>query len=85
MSTKQLTARQAEVLAWINKFKAEKGYSPTRKEIAEGMGFKSANAAEDHLQALAAKGALRITPGIARGIVIDPSLAQPKQKARVTS
>src|SRR5690606_12626893 len=44
------------------------GFPPTRAEIANELGFKSANAAEEHLQALARKGAIEISPGTSRGI-----------------
>lgn len=83
MTDKTLTPRQAEVLAWIRKFMAEKGYAPTRAEIAGGMAFASRNAAEDHLKALKTKGAIRMTTGVARSIVLEPEVV-PKGK-RVTS
>jgi len=66
-----LTGRQGEVLDYVRDFIAANGFPPTRSEIARGMGFRSANAAEEHLQALARKGAIRISRGIARGIVIN--------------
>jgi repressor LexA len=47
---------------------AETGYPPTRAEIAKSLGFKSANAAEEHLRALARKGAIEMVPGASRGI-----------------
>ena len=46
------------------------GYPPTRAEIAQELGFKSPNAAEEHLKALARKGAIEMTPGASRGIRI---------------
>ena len=46
----------------------ETGYPPTRAEIAKTLGFKSANAAEEHLRALARKGVIRIMAGVSRGI-----------------
>lgn len=67
---KALTAAQTKVLDWIKAYVREKGYAPTRSEIAEGMGFASGNAAEEHLQALSRKGAIRITPKVARSIVV---------------
>ena len=53
-----LTARQQEILLLIKGFISETGMPPTRAEIAEKLGFRSANAAEDHLKALARKGAI---------------------------
>ena len=50
-----LTTRQAEILAFIRTYQQETGSPPTRAEIASEMGFKSPNAAEDHLRALARK------------------------------
>lgn len=63
-----LTARQQEVLQLIKDHIDETGYPPTRAEIARQLGFKSANAAEEHIKALARKGALEIVPGASRGI-----------------
>ena len=65
---KQLTARQAEVLDLVKSHITETGYPPTRADIARELGFRSANAAEEHLKALARKGALEIVPGTSRGI-----------------
>ncbi|MDE0192236.1 MAG: transcriptional repressor LexA [Gammaproteobacteria bacterium] len=65
---KQLTARQAEVLDLVRSHIADTGYPPTRADIARELGFRSANAAEEHLKALARKGALEIVPGTSRGI-----------------
>ena len=67
---KNLTARQSEVLAYICEYHSESGMPPTRAEIAKALGFKSANAAEDHLKALARKGAIELIPGASRGIKI---------------
>lgn len=63
-----LTARQAEVLDVIKAHLADTGYPPTRKDIAREFGFKSPNAAEEHLRALARKGAIEMIPGTSRGI-----------------
>ena len=63
-----LTPRQAQILELIRRFVADTGYPPTRAEIARELGFRSANAAEDHLKALARKGALELQPGASRGI-----------------
>lgn len=64
----KLTPRQTEVLALIKRNIEETGYPPTRAEIAKELGFKSANAAEEHLRALARKGAIEMVPGASRGI-----------------
>lgn len=63
-----LTPRQAEILELIKRNIADTGMPPTRAEIATRLGFKSANAAEEHLKALAKKGYIEIMPGTSRGI-----------------
>ncbi len=63
-----LTPRQTEILQMIRAFLAERGYPPTRHEIAQALGFRSVNAAVDHLKALARKGAIELLPGASRGI-----------------
>lgn len=63
-----LTSRQEQVLQLIKQYTEETGYPPTRAEIARILGFKSANAAEEHIKALARKGAIEIMPGASRGI-----------------
>ena len=65
---KPLTPLQAEVLELIKVNMSETGMPPTRAEIAQKLGFKSANAAEEHLKALAKKGVIEIMPGTSRGI-----------------
>lgn len=64
----KLTARQEQILGLIREAIENTGFPPTRAEIAQTLGFRSANAAEEHLQALARKGAIEITPGASRGI-----------------
>jgi len=64
----ELTARQQQILELIRSHLEEHGHPPTRAEIARQLGFRSANAAESHLRALARKGALELTPGASRGI-----------------
>ena len=64
----KLTARQSQVLDIIRRYVDETGYPPTRAEIAAELGFRSANAAEEHLRALARKGAIEMVPGASRGI-----------------
>lgn len=66
--TKKLTSRQGQVLKFIQQTISDTGYPPTRSEIAIELGFSSANAAEDHLRALARKGVIKITRGVSRGI-----------------
>ncbi|WP_420554162.1 transcriptional repressor LexA [Neptuniibacter marinus] len=64
----KLTKRQTEVLECIKRHIDETGYPPTRADIARDLGFRSANAAEEHMKALARKGAIEIIPGTSRGI-----------------
>ncbi len=68
----KLTARQEEILQLIRSAIENTGFPPTRAEIAAELGFRSANAAEEHLQALARKGAIVISPGTSRGIRLLP-------------
>ena len=69
----KLTQRQSEVLALIKSHIEETGFPPTRADIARELGFKSANAAEEHLKALARKGAIEMIAGASRGIRIPES------------
>ncbi len=71
---RQLTPRQKEILELIQEFIAEHGMPPTRAEISRQLGFKSANAAEQHLRALQKKGVLELLPGASRGIQLKDSL-----------
>lgn len=64
----KLTVRQQQVLDLVKDHMQETGYPPTRAEIAKELGFRSPNAAEEHLKALARKGAIEIIPGASRGI-----------------
>ena len=64
----ELTDRQNEILRLIKDLTEVSGYPPTRAEIAERMGFRSVNAAEQHLRALERKGAIDIAEGASRGI-----------------
>jgi repressor LexA len=66
----KLTQRQTEVLDCIRHYIETTGYPPTRADIARELGFRSANAAEEHLKALARKGAIEMIPGTSRGIRI---------------
>ena len=69
----KLTARQTQVLDVIKRCIEETGYPPTRAEIARDLNFKSANAAEEHLKALARKGAIEMIPGASRGLRLADS------------
>ena len=71
---RELTPRQKQILEMIQEFIAETGMPPTRAEIARQLGFKSANAAEEHLRALQKKGVLELLPGASRGIQLKDSL-----------
>src|SRR6476659_2187806 len=73
----KLTPRQEQILNLIREAIENTGFPPTRAEIANELGFKSANAAEEHLQALARKGAIEISPGTSRGIRLLGAAAEP--------
>jgi repressor LexA len=73
---KNLTPRQSEVLAFIRRVIEETGMPPTRAEIAEALGFRSTNASEDHLRALARKGVIELVPGASRGIRLKDTLRE---------
>lgn len=73
----KLTARQQQIFELIQKAINNTGAPPTRAEIAKTLGFKSANAAEDHLQALARKGVIELVSGTSRGIRIHTEVKQP--------
>lgn len=64
----KLTERQSEILDFIRETLARRGLPPTRAEIVRAFGFRSPTAAEDHLRALAKKGAIELLPGASRGI-----------------
>ena len=76
MALPKLTARQQEVLELIQTSITATGAPPTRAEIAQALGFKSANAAEEHLKALARKGAIELVSGTSRGIRLRLHAAQ---------
>ncbi|WP_461521704.1 transcriptional repressor LexA [Porticoccus sp.] len=76
MTSPTLTARQQQILDLIRQHIEDSGYPPTRAEIAAELGFKSPNAAEEHLRALARKGVIEMTSGASRGIrLLDESPA----------
>jgi repressor LexA len=71
-----LTSRQSQILRLIQRFISETGMPPTRAEIARELGFRSANAAEDHLRALARKGVIALIPGTSRGIQLKDTIRE---------
>jgi repressor LexA len=78
-----LTERQAEILRLVRELTEVTGYPPTRAEIAEKMGFRSVNAAEQHLRALEKKGALEIASGASRGIRLREGRGAPRSLGRL--
>src|SRR3954466_7667386 len=71
-----LTPRQTEILRLIQRAINETGMPPTRAEIANELGFKSPNAAEEHLRALARKGVIALVPGTSRGIQLKDTIRE---------
>jgi repressor LexA len=65
---RELTPRQSQIMALIRDHIRDTGFPPTRAEIARELGFRSANAAEEHLRALARRGVIELQPGTSRGI-----------------
>lgn len=80
--TVKLTARQQQILELIQSAIARTGAPPTRAEIASELGFKSANAAEEHLQALARKGVIELVSGTSRGIRLKGGTLRSMHQAR---
>ena len=80
----KLTARQQQILDLIEGAIARTGAPPTRAEIASELGFKSANAAEEHLQALARKGVIELVSGTSRGIRLRSEALRSLNASRVT-
>ena len=77
----QLTVRQRQILDWIRGYLETTGMPPTRAEIATGLGFSTPSSAEDHLQALARKGAIEMLPGVSRGLRLKEMPGMPLQGA----
>jgi len=71
-----LTPRQTQILRLIQTRISESGMPPTRAEIARELGFRSANAAEEHLRALQRKGAIELIPGASRGIQLKDTMRE---------
>jgi repressor LexA len=72
----KLTTRQRQVLDLVREIIEDSGMPPTRAEIATALGFRSANAAEEHLRALARKGVIELVPGASRGIRLKETSRQ---------
>ncbi len=79
----KLTARQQQILDLIQSAIARTGAPPTRAEIASELGFKSANAAEEHLQALARKGMIELVSGTSRGIRLKSDTLRALNESRI--
>jgi repressor LexA len=79
----KLTARQQQILDLIQTAIARTGAPPTRAEIANELGFKSANAAEEHLQALARKGVIELVSGTSRGIRLKGDMLRTINESRI--
>src|SRR5436309_14039503 len=83
LDTPKLTARQQQILDLIQSAIARTGAPPTRAEIAAELGFKSANAAEEHLQALARKGVIELVSGTSRGIRLKSEALRQINESRI--
>jgi repressor LexA len=81
--TPKLTARQQQILELVQSAIARTGAPPTRAEIAAELGFRSANAAEEHLQALARKGVIELVGGTSRGIRLKSDTLRALHEARL--
>jgi len=80
----KLTARQQQILDLVQSAIERTGAPPTRAEIAAELGFKSANAAEEHLQALARKGVIELVGGTSRGIRLKSDTLRQLNEARLS-
>jgi repressor LexA len=80
----KLTARQQQILDLVQSAIERTGAPPTRAEIAAELGFRSANAAEEHLQALARKGVIELAPGTSRGIRLKSDTLRALNAARLS-
>lgn len=78
----KLTARQQQILDLVRSAIERTGAPPTRAEIAKELGFRSANAAEEHLQALARKGVIELVGGTSRGIRLKSDTLRALNEAR---
>ncbi len=82
--TPKLTPRQQQILDLVQSAIERTGAPPTRAEIATELGFRSANAAEEHLQALARKGVIELAPGTSRGIRLKSDTLRALNEARLS-
>jgi repressor LexA len=82
LETPKLTDRQQQILDLVQSAIERTGAPPTRAEIAAELGFKSANAAEEHLQALARKGVIELVGGTSRGIRLKSDTLRKLNEAR---
>ena len=80
----KLTARQQQILDLVQSTIERTGSPPTRAEIATELGFKSPNAAEEHLQALARKGVIELLGGTSRGIRLKSDTLRALNEARLS-
>src|SRR5512138_1391889 len=78
----KLTERQQQILDLVQSAIARTGAPPTRAEIAAELGFRSPNAAEEHLQALARKGVIELVGGTSRGIRLQPDTLRALNESR---
>jgi repressor LexA len=83
IETPKLTPRQQQILELVQSAIARTGAPPTRAEIAAELGFRSANAAEEHLQALARKGVIELVGGTSRGIRLKSDTLRALNEARL--
>jgi len=81
----KLTSRQEEILQLVQDSISQNGAPPTRSEIAQQLGFASANAAEEHLKALAKKGYIELSPGTSRGIRLRETVRQTAKQLHLPS
>jgi len=84
LDSPKLTARQQQILDLVQSAIERSGAPPTRAEIAAELGFKSANAAEEHLQALARKGVIELVGGTSRGIRLKSDTLRALNQARLS-
>jgi repressor LexA len=82
LESPKLTARQQQILDLVQSAIERTGAPPTRAEIANELGFRSANAAEEHLQALARKGVIELVGGTSRGIRLKSDTLRALNEAR---
>ncbi|MFM7531498.1 MAG: transcriptional repressor LexA [Rubrivivax sp.] len=83
MESPKLTDRQQQILDLVQSAIARTGAPPTRAEIAAELGFRSPNAAEEHLQALARKGVIELVSGTSRGIRLKSDTLRALHDARL--